>query len=343
MSEDDASRDLAAELDVTLKKVEALERRLERWESYVDSVQRQQIEFQSSFVFRSKFRPLLSKYSQYPEREVGVPRHYIDTPVARNGPRIAIVTPSLNQGRYLRATIDSVLSQTYRNFSYVVQDGGSRDDSLDVLKSYAEQLKWRSEPDSGQADAINRGFAGADGEVMAYLNSDDTLLPGTLAYVARAFIDRPDVDLVYGHRVVIEREGYEIGRWVLPPHDYELTKWVDFIPQETLFWRRRVWDAIGPFDESFQFALDWDFILRAQAAGFKFKRLPRFLACFRVHDMQKTSAQSNVGDEECKRLRQQHLGFIPSTVQIRNHPRYHRFMRHHVMCHRLYKLGLFKY
>src|SRR4029078_10186052 len=118
------------------------------------------------------------------------------------------------------------------------------------------------------------------------------LLPGTLAYVAQAFIDRPDVDLIYGHRVVIGTEGYEIGRWVLPPHDYELTKWLDFVPQETLFWRRRVWDAIGPFDTSFQFALDWDCILRAQAAGFKFKRLPRFLACFRVHDMQKTSAQS---------------------------------------------------
>src|SRR6516164_4023388 len=115
------------------------------------------------------------------------------------------------------------------------------------------------------------------------------LLPGTLAYVARAFRDNPDLDVVYGHRVYIDFHGFEIGRCVLPPHDAEILKWADYIPQETLFWRRRVWEKIGPFDESFKFALDWDFVIRAQTAGFAFRRLPRFLACFRIHNQQKNT------------------------------------------------------
>jgi len=185
-------------------------------------------------------------------------------------PSIRIVTPTYNCGHFLvAATIDSVLTQNYPSLRYHVQDGGSTDDSCEVLRSYGERLTWRSEPDDAQAQAINRAFAAiGDCDIMAYLNSDDMLLGGTLAYVANAFRARPDVDLVYGHRIFVDLEGAEVGRAVLPPHDVAALYWADYVPQETLFWRRRVWEALGPFDESFHYALDWDFILRAQAAGF---------------------------------------------------------------------------
>jgi len=153
---------------------------------------------------------------------------------------------------------------------------------------------------------------------MGYLNSDDTLMPGALAYVAQAFRDNPEVDLFYSHRIFIDTHGLEIGRSILPPHDAETLKWADYIPQETLFWRRRVWDAVGPFDESFNFALDWDFVLRAQRAGFQFKRLPRFLACFRCHAQQKTiDMMEDVGVEEMRRIRAQYLGDPPGQYEIR--------------------------
>jgi glycosyltransferase involved in cell wall biosynthesis len=232
-------------------------------------------------------------------------------------PSFAIVTPSLNHCAFIRGTVDSVLAQNYPKLAYLVQDGGSADETMAILRSYGDRLRWRSEPDGGQANAINRGFAELDGEIMGYLNSDDMLLPGTLAYVARAFEADPGLDLVYGHRIYVDAQGLEIGRSVLPPHAPEALKWADYIPQETLFWRRRVWEQIGPFDESFDFALDWDFLLRAQSAGFRFARLPRFLGCFRVHSEQKSHAMIDVGTKEVTRLRARSLGRVPSRRQVK--------------------------
>ena len=132
------------------------------------------------------------------------------------------------------------------------------------------------------AQAINRGFAHSTGDIMAYLNADDLLLPGSLNFVAAYFEAHPDIDVVYGHRVLIDADGAEIGRWVLPPHEDEVLSWADFVPQETLFWRRDMGErAGGAMDESFRFALDWDLLLRFRDAGARFVRLPRFLGAFR--------------------------------------------------------------
>src|SRR5205814_1720618 len=138
------------------------------------------------------------------------------------------------------------------------------DDTVGVLRSFGGRIEWTSEPDGGQARGINLGFSEVNSEVMAYLNSDDILLPGALAYVGNHFIRSPDVDLIYGQRVFIDHTGREIGRCILPEHDPIALLWADFIPQETLFWRRPVWLKVGPLDESFKYAMDWDFILRAQ-------------------------------------------------------------------------------
>ena len=175
---------------------------------------------------------------------------------------------------------------------------------------------------------------------MAYLNSDDTLLPGTLAYVANFFDQRPEIDFVYGHRIFIDYAGSEIGRAVFPSHDGEALKYAGYVPQETMFWRRRVWDKVGPIDSELHYALDWDFMLRAEAAGFELVRLRRFLACFRVHDEQKTTKSYERGREEMQKLRRRSLGHVPSQIEI------YRAMMPYLMrqfvFHWSYRLGLIK-
>ena len=178
---------------------------------------------------------------------------------------------------------------------------------------------------------------------MAYLNSDDMLLSGSLHYGANFFAAHPDIDVVYGHRIVINEIDQEVGRWVLPPHDDEILAWVDYVPQETLFWRRSIWNkAGGHMDESFQFALDWDLILRFRTAGAHFARLPRFLGAFRVHASQKTSARiEDVGRGEMNRLRERYLGHTVSKSEIGLHIK--PFKRKQARYHKLYCLGLLRF
>jgi glycosyltransferase involved in cell wall biosynthesis len=308
-------RDLSA--DLRAERLRTIERRLARIERRTDFIAA--VANAGLYQFwRRNLRPRLWTGEQYTSRRLRIRPKYKLQRIPDDPPQFAIVTPSLNQGKFIRATIDSVLQQNYPKLAYMIRDGGSADETSQVLQSYGDQVQWRSEPDAGQANAINRGFREVTGEIMGYVNSDDTLLPGTLAYVAQAFRDDPEVDVVYGHRVFVDIHGFEIGRCVLPPHHAETLKWADYIPQETLFWRRRVWEAIGPFDESFDFALDWDFVLRAQTAGFRFKRLPRFLACFRCHDQQKSiDVIHDVGASEMRRIRTQYLGDAPGQYEIR--------------------------
>jgi glycosyltransferase involved in cell wall biosynthesis len=290
---------------------------------------------------RSWLRPPLWTFEQYRPRRLVVDPLYRNEQTLPNAISIAIATPTLNYGKYLAATIDSVLTQNYPSLKYVIRDGGSSDNSVDVLRSYGSRLEWRSEQDGGQSQAINRALATCECDVMAYLNSDDMLLPGALGYVARLFETRPDIDIVYGHRIFVDRSGLEVGRAVLPRHDAKALYWADYIPQETMFWRRRVWDAIGPFDESFKYALDWDFILRAQHAGFRFLRVPRFIACFRVHDKQITAVNYDQGREEMQRLRARYLGYEPSHREVIENLR--PYLLRQFAFHWMYRCGILRF
>lgn len=218
---------------------------------------------------------------------------------------IAMVTPSLNQGRFIEKTILSVLSQEYPLLQYAVQDGGSSDETVSILERYGSRLgHWESGKDGGQAEAINRGFSRITGDVMAYLNSDDILLEGALDFVAGYFSAHPEADVIYGHRIIIDEEGREIGRWILPRHDGSIIRWSDYIPQETMFWRRRIWESVGGrLDEGYQFAMDWDLILRFSDAGAVFRRVPVFLAAFRHHAGQKTISAMETGIREITAIR----------------------------------------
>lgn len=234
-------------------------------------------------------------------------------------PRIGIVTPNYNCGQFLERTLKSVLDQSYPNLEYHVQDGGSGDASLEIIRSHSQRLNsWESARDRGQANAINLGFARIGAEIMGWLNSDDVLLPGSLKTVGSFFAAHPEVDVVYGHRLLIDSEDRVINRWILPNHDDLAIGWADYIPQETMFWRRSIWERTGGrLDESFQFAMDWDLILRFRAAGARFERLPCFLGAFRITDQQKTSQlMATVGQAESDRLRQRELGFRPSDQEV---------------------------
>ena len=215
---------------------------------------------QALIHFRRNFLPKVGVLEQYHPKPLSVPSSYAQAShVTPNQilPSIAIVTPSYNQGEFIERTIRSVLDQQYPHLEYVIQDGNSTDGTLAVLNSYQEKLtQFNSNQDNGQAHAINLGFQHTSGEIMAYLNSDDILLPGTLSYVADYFTRHPDVDVVYSHRIIINEQDQEIGRWVLPPHNDQPILWKDYIPQETLFWRRSLWEKIGGrMDEIFSICI----------------------------------------------------------------------------------------
>jgi glycosyltransferase involved in cell wall biosynthesis len=255
--------------------------------------------------------PKLGRLHHHPPIPLRLPGSYTIVGGQERLPSISIVTPSFNQGKFIERTIQSVLGQAYPRIEYVIQDGGSKDETLSILKRYLdENASYESMPDGGQAQAINMGFSRTSGEIMGWLNSDDILLPDALRFVGDYFARNPEVDVVYGNRILIDEDDNEIGRWVLPEHDDGILGWVDFMPQETLFWRRRLWErAGGRIDESFRFAMDWDLLLRFRDAGAKMVRLPRFLGGFRIHQAQKTTAQiTAVGLREMDLLRARALG-----------------------------------
>jgi glycosyltransferase involved in cell wall biosynthesis len=222
-------------------------------------------------------------------------------------PTISIVTPSFNQGAFIERTVRSVLGQGYPRLQYVVIDGGSTDSTLEILQPYLRYFHYfHSGPDQGQADAIARGFEQTSGDLMAYLNSDDLLAPGALHFVAAYFDRHPEVDFTYSHRCIIDASDRVIGHWYLPPHlNYLMRRW-DLIPQETCFWRRRLFEAAGNIDTSYRFAMDYDLFVRMMARG-KFRRVNRILAAFRRHASSKTTQQyATVGANEVRAIRKKH-------------------------------------
>ena len=248
--------------------------------------------------------PRLGVLRQHAPTELRVPRHQLYLRPPRNPPTIALVTPSYNQGEFVERTIRSVFDQAYPALEYVVQDGGSDDSTHAVLDRYRDRLTaCVSEPDDGQADAINRGFANTSGEFMGWLNSDDMLLPGALAAVARHFVKHPETDLVYGHRAVIDEDDRQVGSWIVPPHDDWPLELADFVPQETMFWRRSLWEAAGGrLDPRYHYALDWELLLRFKDAGARMVRLPYVMGAFRLHADQKTTTRLDVAATDTDRL-----------------------------------------
>jgi glycosyltransferase involved in cell wall biosynthesis len=208
-------------------------------------------------------------------------------------PRVSVITPSFNQARYLERTIRSVLDQGYENLEYIIVDGGSTDGSLDIIRGYEDRLAgWISEPDLGQADAINKGFDMATGEFLAWLNSDDEYRPGAISQAADFLLSHPEVGMVYSRAYYIDEEGKVVAEYPAAPTDYRgLRRGRTTIPQQTMFFRSILWKMVGPLDTSFYYAMDYDLWVRiSELSPIAFR--PEHWAHFRLQSSSKSMREA---------------------------------------------------
>ena len=232
--------------------------------------------------------------------------------------KVSIITPSFNQAAYLEATIRSVLDQTYPEIEYFIIDGGSSDGSLEVIKTYQDQLAgWVSEPDKGQTDAINKGFAMATGDIIAWINSDDTYLPHAVAQACAFLQENPGVGLVYGDANYIDQHGEVIGRFPAAQTSLPLLRrGYVHIPQQAAFFRKKHWDQVGPLDPDFFFAMDYDLWVRL-AGITSICYVPETWANFRLHQDAKTISADDRCWPEMLKVHYRDGGKWMSTLQMK--------------------------
>ena len=224
-------------------------------------------------------------------------------------PLVSIVTPSLNQKEFLPAAIESVLRQEYPRLEYLVVDGGSTDGSLEILRSYEGRLRWISEPDTGQANAINKGFRRCSGEIVAWINSDDVLLKGAVEKAVKAFRREPDLGMVYGDGYLIDERGVVKRRfpYTEPPNLWRLVYYSDIILQQAVFMRKSALAEVGYLDETLHWGLDWDLFIRL-GKRYRVRYLPEYLACLREYGMTKTYTGGYRRLQELGRVIRRHAG-----------------------------------
>jgi glycosyltransferase involved in cell wall biosynthesis len=202
---------------------------------------------------------------------------------------VSIVTPSFNQVHFLKHTIDSVLQQDYSPIEYIVTDGGSTDGSVELLKTYGNKINWVSEKDKGQSDGINKGFRKAKGEIIGWINSDDTYELGAVRKAVEFLQKNPDVDVIYSDCNIILKDGRNNG--IIRTQEFDMYKQLNhgnIIPQPTAFFRRKVFDEIGYLDEKLHYAMDYDFWTRI-GKKLKIKKMNgEILANFRMYPESKS-------------------------------------------------------
>jgi glycosyltransferase involved in cell wall biosynthesis len=225
-------------------------------------------------------------------------------------PLVSIVTPSLNQGRFIRHTIDSVLSQDYPRLEYLVVDGGSTDGTVDILRSYGDRLTWRSAPDSGQADAVNSGFRLSRGEILGWVNSDDTYEPGAVTAAVEHLMAHPDIAVVYGNAYYIDHHHTVIGAH--PTEDFSMSRLAEtcLIGQPAAFIRRHPLEAVGMLDPTLRYGMDYDLWIRL-GRRYRIDRIDRFLASMRRHPHTKSFSQSDQMFRELYAIARRSFGRVP--------------------------------
>jgi glycosyltransferase involved in cell wall biosynthesis len=232
-------------------------------------------------------------------------------------PKITVITPSFNQGQYIEETILSVINQDYPNLEYIIIDGGSTDNTVEVIKKYQDKIHyWVSEKDSGQSNAINKGLRKATGEIINWINSDDQLRPGALSVIAKHFTDKPDVAIVHG-RIEYFGETTNYYSANLPVKDIA-TRYVSHIcmPQPASFFHRKLIDEQGILDESLHFSMDTDLFLRA-GLHYPLVQIEDVIARFRLHEASKSvSAFSKTFLSDNKKIFSRVLATIGETSAI---------------------------
>jgi len=229
-----------------------------------------------------------------------------------SNPLVTVVTPSFNQGRFIRETIESVLSQDYSRIEYLIMDGGSKDETLDILKSYGDRFSWVSEKDKGQAHAINKGWWKGQGKYLAWLNSDDIYLPGAVSK-AVAFLEQyPAMGSVYGEGYHIENDGRIIEPYPTEPFDRKRLIENCFICQPTAFMRRSVLERVGFLDEKLHYCMDYDLWFRI-AKHHEMGYIRKYLACTRFYKETKTLGQRVQVHREILEVVHRHSGSVPPS------------------------------
>ena len=246
-----------------------------------------------------------------------------------DAPLVSIVTPSYNQARFLEETILSVLDQDYPRIEYVIVDDGSTDESVDVIRRYADRLSWWTQQNNrGQAAALNRGFAHTAGDLMGFVNSDDTLLPGAVTTFVETFGHHRDVLLVYGDALTRQNDEV-IGTLRAREWDPQalVRTGANPVPQQASMWRREAWELAGPFDECSFFFFEYEFLVRLSVHG-RVERLERPLATFRLHATSKTVEPSVAKAEDAVRLAETFFTGPRFPAELRGHARRGRASYH---------------
>jgi len=229
---------------------------------------------------------------------------------SKESPLISIVMPTRNHARFIRDSIDSVLGQAYPNVELIVMDGASTDETVEILTSYGDRIRWHSAADEGQSDAINKGMADAKGEIRGYLNSDDILLPGALQKVALHFDRHVECDMVYGSADYIDVRGEVIGPYPVADFSFGRLMHDCCVCQPAAFWRRRIAERVGPFNGDLQTAMDYEYWLRIASSGGIIQHTPEKLAQSRLHENAKTLSMRGKIYEEVFRICKEHGGYV---------------------------------
>jgi glycosyltransferase involved in cell wall biosynthesis len=231
-------------------------------------------------------------------------------------PAISLVIPSYNQGRYLTACFESILAQRYPNLELIVMDGGSKDESCAIIERYAQHFAhWQSEPDGGQGNAINAGFARAQGTLLTWLNSDDLLLPNALHAAVETWRSHPRTDVVYGHHIDIDAEGAVVDRYFHPPFVTQLAWWtVPYIPQQGTLFTRELWRRVGGIDAKLHCMLDHDLWYRFMQAGARFRQIGIPVGAFRRHSESKGGSWHDTYARERKLMAERYQGEFGSPL-----------------------------
>jgi glycosyltransferase involved in cell wall biosynthesis len=225
--------------------------------------------------------------------------------------KVSVVTPSYNQGQFIKRTLESVATQTGAEIEHVVFDGGSTDGTVDVLKHFGRNVVWVSEKDDGQTDAVNKGIRATDGEVIGWLNSDDIYYPGAVAHVVAFFETHPDVDVIYGMADHIDLSDHAFEAYPTEPWDFDRLRDTCFICQPAAFFRRRVVAQHGPLDENRHFCMDYEYWLRLAKAGVRFAYLEEKLAGSRLYAENKTLGSRLKVHAEINDMQKSLFGTVP--------------------------------
>jgi len=226
--------------------------------------------------------------------------------------KVSIITPSYNQGKYIERTIESVLNQDIANLEYIIMDGGSTDETIDVIKKFGDRLIWKSEKDKGQTDAVNKGIKEATGDIVGWLNSDDIYYDGAIKKTLKIFEDNPEITVVYGNANHIREDNSIIEPYYTEDFNYDRLKDICYICQPALFFRKSLIEKYGHLDDTLQYCMDYEYWLRL-GKGEVFYHLNELIAGSRLYNDNKTLGSRRKVHEEMLHMQKKVLGKASTT------------------------------